>query len=80
MSIFVRRYKILLRGVFNILLYAQALKKLNLWLSAPKEATSVNYTSATDWKMAVRRDNAVLSSIKSINVYFLNQIRYFSIN
>ena len=24
--------------------------KLNLWLTAPKGATPVNYTSATDWR------------------------------
>jgi len=27
--------------------------KLNLWLTAPKGTTPVNYTSATDWQMAV---------------------------
>ena len=30
--------------------------KLNPWLSAPKGATPLNWTSATDWQMAVRRD------------------------
>ena len=29
------------------------LKNLNLWLTAPKGATPVNQTSATDWQMAV---------------------------
>ena len=32
------------------------LNKLNLWLTAPKEATPVNYTSATHWQMTARRD------------------------
>ena len=31
--------------------------KINLWLTAPKGATPVNWTSATDWQMAVQRDN-----------------------
>ena len=31
--------------------------KLNLWLTAPKGATPVNQTSATDWQMTARRDN-----------------------
>ena len=49
---------------------ALIIKKLNLSLTTPKEATPVNQTSTTDWQMAVRRDN----------INFLNQIRYFSIN
>ena len=32
------------------------IKKFNLWLTAPKGTTPVNYTYATDWKMVVRRD------------------------
>ena len=33
------------------------IKKLNLWPTAPKGATPVNFTSATDWQIAVRRDD-----------------------
>ena len=33
--------------------------KLNLWLTAPKGATPVNETSATDWQMAAQRDNVI---------------------
>ena len=33
--------------------------KLNLWLTAPKGATPVNLSSATDWQIAVRRDNVI---------------------
>ena len=40
----------------------------------------VNYASVTDWQMAVRWNNAISKcSFKSINVDFLNQIRYFTI-
>ena len=47
------------------------LKKLNLWLTAPRGTTSVNQTSATDWQMAVRRDNVIaLRSVKSNIVDF----------
>ena len=28
-----------------------------MWITAPKGATPVNYTSATDWQKAVRRGN-----------------------
>jgi hypothetical protein len=44
-----------------------------------KSATPFNYTSATDYKMAVRQDN-VLALALSRFVDFLNQIRYFLIN
>ena len=30
--------------------------KINLWLIAPKGATPVNQTSATDWQMALLMD------------------------
>ena len=30
------------------------IKKLNVWLSAPKETSQVNWTFATHWQMAVR--------------------------
>ena len=54
-------------------------EKLYLWLTAPKGATLVNYTSATDWHMAVQRDNVISTAeVKSNNADFLNQIRYFS--
>jgi hypothetical protein len=43
--------------------------KLNLWLTAPKGATLVNYTSATDWQMAAWRDN-VISITPSSLIYF----------
>ena len=41
----------------------QSLKKLNLWLRTPKVAIPVNYTSATDWQMAVRRDNLISTTL-----------------
>jgi hypothetical protein len=40
--------------------------KLNLWLTAPKGATPVNYTSATDWQMAVRRDNVISITLRQV--------------
>ena len=58
------------------------IKTSNLWLTAPMGATPLNNTSATDWKIAVAYDGIMwlgLRSVKSINVDFLNQIRYFSI-
>ena len=30
-----------------------------MWLIAPKGAKPVNFTSATDWQMATRWDNAI---------------------
>ena len=41
-------------------------KKTNLWLTAPKGATPVNLTSATDWQMAVRRDNVISIKLRLI--------------
>ena len=41
--------------------------KLNLWLTAPKEAT---HTPATDWQITVRRDNVI--SIMLRQVYFMS--------
>ena len=35
------------------------LKKLNLWLTAPKRATPLKQTSTTDWQITVRRDNVI---------------------
>ena len=42
-----------------------------MWLTAPKGTTPVNYTSATDWQMAARRDNV-------ISITFLNSLLNFS--
>ena len=54
--------------------------ELNLWLTASKESKQATFTSATEWQIAVRGDIwLALHYVKSINVYFLNQIRYFSI-
>jgi hypothetical protein len=51
------------------------LNKLNLWLSAPNGAQSVNQTSETDWQIPIRRDNVIsITLVKSNNVDFLNQI------
>ena len=40
--------------------------KLNLWLTAPKGATPVNQTSATDWQIAVRRDNVISIALHQV--------------
>ena len=40
--------------------------KLNLWLTAPEGVTPVNYTSATDWQMAVRRDNVISITLRQV--------------
>ena len=40
--------------------------KLNLWLTAPKGTSPVNYTSATDWQMAVRRDNVISIMLRQV--------------
>ena len=50
-----------------------------MWLTAPKGATSVNQTSATDWQMADWNMFLALHPFKSIDVEFLNQICYFLI-
>ena len=42
------------------------IKKLNLWLTAPKVVTPVNYTPATDWQMAVRRDNVISITLRQV--------------
>ena len=31
----------------------------NLWFTTPMVATPVNYTSASDWQITVRRDNVI---------------------
>jgi len=33
---------------------------------APKEATPVNWTSATDWQMAVRRGNVISITLRQV--------------
>ena len=46
-----------------------------MWLTPSKGTILVNYISATDWKMAVRRDNVISIKLRQIyNVEFLNQI------
>ena len=39
---------------------------LNLWLTAPKGATPVNQTSATDWQIAVQRDNVISITLRQV--------------
>ena len=41
-------------------------KKLNMRLTAPKGATSVNYTSETNWQMAVQRDNVISITLHQV--------------
>ena len=41
-------------------------KYKNLWLTAPKGATPVNWTSATDWQMVVRRDNVISITLSQV--------------
>ena len=40
--------------------------KLNLWLTAPNGATPINYTTATDWQMAARRDNVISITLRQV--------------
>ena len=40
--------------------------KINLWLSAPEGATPVNWTSATDWQMAVLQDNVISIKLRQV--------------
>ena len=40
--------------------------KINLWLTAPKGATPVNLTSATDWQMAALRDNVSSITLRQV--------------
>ena len=40
--------------------------KLNLWLTAPKGATSVDHTSETDWQMAVGRDGVTTITLRQL--------------
>ena len=40
--------------------------KLNLQLTDPKGATPINQTSATDWKMAARRDNVISITLRKV--------------
>ena len=40
--------------------------KQNTWLTAPKEVTPVNYTSVSDWQMAVRWDNVISITLRQV--------------
>ena len=52
-------------------------KKLNLWFTAPKGAKPVNQTSATDWQMAVQRDNVTKHYyIRKINNNDTDEIKW----
>ena len=42
------------------------IKKLNLLFTAPKGATPINYTSATDWQMAVQQDNVISITLHQV--------------
>ena len=42
------------------------IKNFNLSLTAPKAVTPVNYTSATDWQMATRRDNVISITLREV--------------
>jgi hypothetical protein len=48
------------------LLIESIIKTLNLWLTAPKGVTSVNYIYATDWQIAVQRDNVVSITLRQV--------------
>ena len=37
-----------------------------MWLTAPKGATPVNQTSATDWQMAVRQSSVISITLRQI--------------
>ena len=37
-----------------------------MWLTAPKGATPVNYTFATDWQMAARRNNVISITLRHV--------------
>ena len=50
----------------KLILIITILNKKNLWLTAPKGATPVNQTSATDWQMAVRRDNVISITLRQV--------------
>ena len=38
--------------------------KLNLWLTALRGVTPLNYISATDWQMTERRDNVIIITLQ----------------
>ena len=46
-------------GKFILCILDIEIKKLNLRFTAPKGATPVNKTSATDWHVTVRRDSVI---------------------
>ena len=39
---------------------------MDLWLTASERATPMNYTSETDWEMAVRRDNVINITLRQV--------------
>ena len=39
---------------------------ITIWLTAHKEAIQDNQTSASDWKMAVRRDNVIKITLHQV--------------
>ena len=51
------------KGGTNFIVY---LKKLTMWLTAPKGAIPVNQTSATHWQMATRRDNVISITLRQV--------------
>ena len=51
---------------FSVYQFLTLLLKLNLWLAAFKGATPVNYISATDWQIALRRDNVISITLRQV--------------
>ena len=41
--------------------------KINLWLTAPRGATSVNNTSGTNCQMEERRDNVINFTLRQVH-------------
>ena len=39
---------------------------ISLWLTAPKGATAVIYTCATDGQVAARRDNVIIITLRQV--------------
>ena len=37
-----------------------------MWLTAPKGATPVNYTSATNWQIAIQPDNGISITLRQV--------------
>ena len=57
---------IYLNIIYIIIISSSILKKINLWVTAPKGATPVNETSATDWQMAVRWDYLISITLRQV--------------